>query len=242
MWIPSIAAGCDSPVAHDEARVEDCLFWSFPCISLMCEAELGDSPLCGFCCLSGPSCWEPHGASWCYHVLPYRPLLGTLLTQKAREKNSQAISGWYYQQKYFYQYSNMSWHVAAGPKNEQSSGEASGGSNGNDPQGHYRASGGRLRDPDSSKRRSYELDQLKSRSRKWNRRKYLVTTLGALSAFQFHMHSLGSGGGLHLEAWHLTGHSVQVIDSMSPSYQWRSQCQTIFVNFWSERLHAHRQQ
>ena len=62
MWTPSIAAGCDSPVAHDEARVEDCNFAFFHAFLLMCEAELGDSPLCGFCCLSGPSCWEPHGA------------------------------------------------------------------------------------------------------------------------------------------------------------------------------------
>lgn len=147
----------------------------------MCEAELGDSPLCGFCCLSGPSCWEPQGASWCYF------LTLSLRLEKKTPKPSQG--GILSAEVLSINIPKFVMTRRCGTKKQTKFwSDSDGGSNGNDPQGHYRASGGRLRDPDSSKRRSYELDQLKSRSRKWNRWKYLVTTLGSLSAFQFHMH------------------------------------------------------
>ena len=67
--------------------------------------------------------------------------------------------------------------------------EASGGSNGNDPQGHYRASGGRLRDPDSSKRLVLWIGSVEEQKQEVKQMKIPgVTTVGALSAFQFHMH------------------------------------------------------
>ena len=167
MWTPLLQA----VILRDMMKLEfKIVILILSMLWLMCEAELGDFALCGFCCLSGPSCWSLNACSGAT-FLPIGHCLELFDPMAQGRKTPKPSQGGNITQALLSIFGHVMTRRCGTDMDKvpESRWEYC-----NDPQGHYRASRRRLRDPDSSKRRSHELYDCiscskrsgKSRSRK----------------------------------------------------------------------------